>query len=137
MMIVSNALGVTDWAAGTHDVRFKVNGASADITLNEIHVCRVNAACANQESLGSATSLADLCDTAPQVKQHDVTCSATTALDTDKLAYIFTFTCAHEHADKGIAVLNDQPIVTPIEEAEGGVLIIPVAMNTYRQQRTA
>jgi hypothetical protein len=120
LLFVSTAIGETTWASGTHTVRLNVTTAAAsnDLTLEEIHVCRVNASCSNVESLGSLTAINQAMDSTG-VKTHNVTgVSASSANPstptTDKLAYVLVFSNAHMHAARGITYTPDQTINTPI-----------------------
>ena len=49
------AAGVA-WNSGTWTVRLNCNAANMNLTLDSVHLCRVNSSCTNQASIGSATS---------------------------------------------------------------------------------
>lgn len=119
-LFVSPALGVTVWASGTHTFRYNVTTAGANCLLLEVHVCRVNSSCVNQETLGSITGLTeDLAATG--VKTVSITgVSGTTALTTDKLAYVLVMGNSHGHNNRTHNYTPNQIINTPIDDGVGG-----------------
>lgn len=117
MQLVSDALGVTLWEGGNYTVRVNVTTSDMNITLEEVHLCRVNSSCTNQEDLGGSTGLAIDCGTTG-VKTITVEGALTsTASATDHLAVVLVFTNSFSMSSKSIGITPNQIIDTPIEQA--------------------
>lgn len=79
------------WDAGTWTIRFNVTTANMNLTVTEIHLCRVSSTCVNQASLGSATGLSISLGTTG-VKSQDISGSAATPGAGDIVLVVFVIT---------------------------------------------
>lgn len=116
VMFESPAVGQTTWQAGTYTVRLNVTTAVANLSLIEIHVCRVNSSCVSQETVGSSVGLGISMGTTG-VKNVDVIGSEQSASATDRIYIVFIFQ-AINHTSPTFGFTPDQNIDTPIEEAQ-------------------
>lgn len=72
------------WNGGDWTIRFEITAANMNITITEIHICRLNSSNVNQATMGSATGLSiSLGSTG--VKSQVVTTSAQTPSVGDKV----------------------------------------------------
>lgn len=80
-----------DGASGNWTVRIEITTGSHQLSIDEIHICRVNSSCVNQETLASSVAIARLIATA-QVETFTVNqgSNATFAVG-DKAVVIFAF----------------------------------------------
>lgn len=80
-----------DGASGTWITRLNITSSNHQITLDEIHICRVNSSYVNQETLGSSVGIAaNLGSTG--VQTHNVTQSSSTTISAgDKIIVIYAF----------------------------------------------
>jgi len=131
LLVVSNAIGQTTWASGTHTFRITVGTAAGNMTLTEVHVFRVNASCVHQEDLGSInlTTPEDMTSIGEKTISITGVSAATSPAATDKLAYVCVFTNAHAHADRTLVFTNASIITTPIEGVTIGELSGTVAIT--------
>lgn len=80
-----------DGASGTWITRLSVTTGNHQLTLDEIHICRVNSSYVNQETLGSLVAIGDNLSSA-SVRTHNVTqSSSTTVVAGDKIIVIYAF----------------------------------------------
>jgi hypothetical protein len=103
------------WDAGTWTVRFNVSTANMNITWDAVYLCRVNSACANQESLGSATGLGISCGTTG-VKSTTVSGSGTTPGAGDEVYVVCSFANGAMSL-QSFSVTPDQLISSPFSVA--------------------
>jgi len=76
-------------ASGTLTIRLNLTTKRGGLTWEEVHVCRINSSCVNQETIGSSTALAiDLGTTG--VKSTTVSGSAITFAAGDKVMVIIS-----------------------------------------------
>ncbi len=81
-----------DGASGDWTTRISITTSNHHIQLNEVHICRINSSCTNQETLGSTTGLTTALGTA-QVESVTVTqSSGTTITAGDKIMVVYAFT---------------------------------------------
>ncbi len=101
-----------DGASGDWETRLNITTSNHQITLDEIHICRVNSSYVNQETLGSLTGIgAGLGSTG--VQAHTVTQgSGTTIAAGDKIIIIYAFDNAQSMAN-AIGYTPDQIIDAP------------------------
>ena len=104
---------VAAWAAGTYAVTVNVTTANMNLTLTEIHLCRVSSACGAVSTIGSLTGIARGLGSTGSVT-HNVTGAADTNGSTDKLMVLMVFSNA---AMSGQSANAEVTIATPIEEA--------------------
>lgn len=118
--IISGALGVTTWAGGTHTFRINITSTASNLTLEEIHVCRVNSGCTSVEDLGSLVGLGRNMGTT-QVETFSITgvAAATSPASSDKLGYVCIFTNGQMVQPRTFEWTNDQIIDTPIDDGSG------------------
>lgn len=109
----------TSLDAGDLTTRLNITTAQGDLTLEEIYVCRLSAACASQETLGSVTGLG-LDISAGGVFSQVVTLAAASAHDPGDSVYVaHVFANAHNHTTRSVAITPDQLISTPWSAAAG------------------
>ena len=79
------------WLAGTWTWRYEVSGANMNISLEEVHICRVNSSNVNQQTIGSATGLG-VGFGATGVLSGNITGVASTPAVGDYVAIVLVFT---------------------------------------------
>lgn len=101
-----------DGAAGNWTTRLNITTGNHQLTLDEIHICRVNSSYVNQETLGSLTGIgANLSGTG--VQSHTVNqASSTTITAGDKIIIIYAFDNAQSMANS-FGYTPDQITVAP------------------------
>ena len=123
---ISDAIGVTSWDSGTYTWRLNITTTSATVTLEEVHVCRLNSSLVSQESLGSSTGLGQSLGSSGVISGN-VTGSAATASASDVVAFIYVFSNSHSHGgDDPVGITPNQVLNTPI------VAATPVTVNFRR-----
>jgi hypothetical protein len=108
---------VATWASGTYGVTVDVTVANMNLTLDEIHLCRVNSSCAAVSTIGSLTGIARNLGTTGAVT-HNVTGSSDTHGSTDKLMVLLV--CTNGAMSNQAATLQTT-IATPIEDVVAAV----------------
>ena len=109
-------LGVTDWAAGDYIIRINITTTTSSILWADSYVCRVNTSCVSQETLGSLTNQGITLSFTGETAMT-ISCSATTALATDRLAFVLAMSNSHEHGgDDAFGYTPDAIITTPIDD---------------------
>ncbi len=113
--------GDTGWTtgAGTWVVRVNVSSGNAVIRLMEIHICRVNSSCANQETIGSLTGLNQATNVA-QPMSNNVSGSAVTLAAGDRIMVIVGFDNTADHGNQAIGVTPSVNIDTPWDDGVAG-----------------
>lgn len=121
---ISGEIGETTWASGTYTWRLNITTTSAFITLQEVHICRLNTAEVSQESLGSVTGLGQSLGSSGVIS-GGISCSAgSSPLATDKIAVIYVFSNSSEHGgDDAFGHTPNQLINTPIEASDTALVI--------------
>ena len=107
------------WAAGNWTVRVNLTGGNADVTLEEVHICRVNSSCVNQETLGSNTGLG-LSTTGGQQNVVVNQPSAASPSAGDKIIIVLVFTNAATMGNQKTQLTHDQLITSPYVAAGAG-----------------
>jgi hypothetical protein len=108
---------VAAWASGTYGVTVDITVANMNLTLNEIHLCRVNSSCAAVATIGSLTGIARNLGTTGAVT-HNVTGSSDTHNSTDKLMVLLVITNGAMSAQSATVQTT---IATPIEDVVAAV----------------
>ncbi len=104
--------GTTGWPGGTYTVRLNVTSGNANLELDAIYICRLNASNISQGTVGSATSLAINLGT-PGVVSVNVTGSAQAAAATDTRYFVLGFKSLNTGNPQSITIKLDQRIDTP------------------------
>lgn len=118
----------TSWDAGTWTVRFNVVTSNMNLTITEIHICRVNSSCANQATIGSATGLS-IALSSTGVKSQNVTGVAQTPGVGDRVLIVFVGSngaMSSQSAD----IIPDQNIDSPFTEGNKTVTPTTAALTT-------
>lgn len=106
----------TAWNAGTWTVRLNNGTSEPDSTWDSVHICRVNSACTNQETVGSTTGLGiSLGSTG--VKTATVAGAAQSPATGDKIQIICIFSTVSGNNDFPNVIPNqdiDTPLVGPV-----------------------
>lgn len=110
------APAIAAWAGGTYGVTFDVTSANMNLTLNEIHLCRVDSSCGAIATIGSLTGIARGLGSTGAVT-HNVTGSADTHGSTDILVVVFVFTNGAMSSQSVTAAVT---IATPIDDGVAG-----------------
>lgn len=125
----SEAIGLTRWEAGVWFGRLNITSGNANVTLEEVHACRVNSSGVSQGSIwqltGLGTSLAS-----PKVIRTRIVGSEQVASATDRVYIVFVFTNS-DGAPQDVGITPDQEIITPIVDRR------VVRMGHHRYEREA
>lgn len=121
--------GLTSWAAGDWTVDLNIVVGNSNITLEEVHICRLNSSSVSQASVGSNTGLGITCTAG--VKSVTVTGSSQSASGSDMFLVVWIFTNSLG-GNQSFQFDRDQDILMP--EAAGGI-VIPTMMHSYRQRK--
>lgn len=114
LQMTSGAVGSTAWNSGTYTWRLNVTTTSNAVTLEEVYVCRVNASNVSQEIIGSVVGLGQSLGQSGVISGN-ISGSAATALNTDRLQFIFIFSNSSTHGgDDSVGITPDQTMNTPI-----------------------
>lgn len=108
------------WDAGTWTVRVNVTTANMNVTIEEVHICRLNSSEVNQAKIGSATGLAINCGTVG-VKSINVTGVAQTPVAGDIVLVQIVCTNAQSMSLQSIGVTPSEIISSPFTAAAVGV----------------
>lgn len=111
----------TAWTtgAGTWTMRINHTTGDADVFLQEIWICRFNSACANQETIGSLTSINQATNVAQPVS-HSVSGSAVTLASGDRVFIILGYDNTAAHGNHAIGITPNQNIDTPWDDGVSG-----------------
>lgn len=114
----------TGWitGAGTWTIRVFHSTGDGDIRLAEVHICRVNSSCVNQETIGSTTGLTRA-TTASQPIVVSVTGSAVTLAAGDRILIIIAYKNSAAHGNHAIGVTPNRNHDTPWDD--GVVIDLP------------
>lgn len=116
--------------SGNWTVRINHTTGDANILGREVHICRVNSGCTNQETLGSLTGQAF--DTATGTWTATVNQAANTTITADdRVVIIVAYENNAAHGNNSIAVTPNQNIDCPWT-VPAGAAIIKHAMHHYR-----
>lgn len=111
--------------SGTWTTRLNITTANMNLTITEIHVCRANSSCTNQESIGSATGLSiSLGSTG--VKSQNVTGGAVTLAADDLVTVVYVISNG-AMTDQTFQYTPNQNIDSPFTTA-----VFTPAANKYR-----
>lgn len=133
-MELGNAVDIDayDGGAGNWTIRINITTSNHQISLDEIHICRVNSGYVNQETLGSLTGIGENWGSTGTMVHTVNQGSGTTITAGDKIIIIFAI-------DNANAMTQDFAY-TPsvIIDAPGSFPSVGVApqMMYYKQQRT-
>lgn len=105
--------------AGTWTVRINHASGDADVFLQEIWICRFNSSCANQETIGSLTSINQATNVAQPVS-HSVSGSAVTLASGDRVFIICGYDNTAAHGNHAIGITPNQNIDTPWDDGVAG-----------------
>lgn len=97
--------------ADTATIPINFTTGDMDVTLESVHICRVNSSCANQETIGSSSGLG--LSTTAGVQSPTVSCSAVTFAAGDKPIIILGFSEAAGHSAGTIGITPDQTMTLP------------------------
>jgi len=124
MAFVSNAIGETTWDSGDYITRANLTTGVGNTSLEEIHVCRINTSCTNEESLGSIGDYGGagglgISVNSTGVIERTISCVAggtggASVATTDKIAIVYVFINTHAHASRTPYFTPDQIVETPI-----------------------
>lgn len=97
-------------------------------TLNEIHLCRLNSGCTNQNSLGSVTGLSTALGSTGLLTQNLSVASAQTVTPGDVLLFVFVCTNASSMSawSLGLGFNPETSIVIAMSQATGKVTALPM-----------
>ena len=108
-----------DGAAGNWTVRINHTTGNSNILGREVHVCRVNVSCLNQETLGSLTSQAF--DTSTGIWTATVNqASSTTISVNDRVFIVVGYENTGIHGNSSIGVTPNQIINSPWDDGVTG-----------------
>lgn len=124
---IANEPGVTTWQAGTWITRLNVTTGQIAVTLEEVHICRVNSACVNQASVGSELLLG-VNLSLPTIVTVNIDGSVQAAAVDDQIYIVWVFTNTAE-IDRNIGITPDQTIDTPIDIA--GAVLVPRPIHRH------
>ena len=114
-----------DGASGNWTVRLNITTANHQLSVDEIHICRINSSCTNQETLASSTAIARALGTA-QEESFTVNQSAGTTITAgDKIMVIFAIDNA-QSMPQAFGYTPDS-IITGPGTITGAGLGIPIA----------
>ena len=102
----------TSWDAGDYTVRMNVTTANMNLTISSIYLCRVDSACTNQATIGSATGLSISLASTGVVSQV-VTGSAQTPSVGDFILIVLGLTNGAMSSQQ-VVFTQDQNIDTPL-----------------------
>jgi hypothetical protein len=110
----SGPIVVQIWPAGVWSVPLDITAGNADISLDEVYVCRVNSAGVSQATIASRTGISRALTstgviTVDLFQENDETASAT-----DRVYIVFVLTNADAGATQAITITPGQTILTPI-----------------------
>jgi hypothetical protein len=104
------------WGVGNYVVRLNITAGNANLTLEDVYVCRVNSACVSQATIGSSlTNAISLSTTGVKTVTVSGAAQAGAAVG-DIVQIILTFSNTNAGV-QGFTFLPDQLIDTPITPA--------------------
>ena len=104
------------WGAGDYVIRLNITTANSNATWIATFVCRINAVCASQETIGSLTGQSTSLGSTG-VKTHTVSGSAVTPADNDKVYCVLVVDFAADMGNVSFNFTPDQLVDTPIVAA--------------------
>ena len=110
----ANSPGKVHWNKGDWVFRINVTTAQANVTLEEVYVCRVNSTGTNQETVASDTGLGISC-ASTGVKSVTLTQSSDVIAAASDRIYIVPVWSKSTAGNVNLGVTMDQEIDTPIE----------------------
>ncbi len=132
-MELGNAVDIDayDGLSGNWETRLNITTSNHQLTLDEIHICRVNSSYVNQETLGSSVGIgANLGSTG--VQSHTVNQGSNTTITAgDKIIIIYAFDNA-QSMPQSLGYTPDQIIDAPGSFPSTGVA---AHMIHYKKQR--
>lgn len=108
-----------DGAAGNWTVRINHTTGDASVLGREVHVCRSNSVCENQETLGSLTSQAFDTSTGVWIATVNQASSTTISAD-DRVFIVVAYENTAAHGNHSIGVTPDQIINSPWDDGVTG-----------------
>lgn len=99
------------WGSGTWVVPINFSNGDMNVTLQEVHVCRVNSSCTNQESLGSTTGIGYATNGGETTV--NVTGSSTTPTAGDRVLIVVAFSSNSSHSDNIVEITRNRTITCP------------------------
>jgi plastocyanin len=100
------------WNSGTWMFRVKLKDATTNLSWTQVHICRVNASCTNQATIGSNTGVGANLTGTDTVYTATVSGSAQTPSAGDKVIIVLSFTNA-DTVTHNVTLTPDQLIDTP------------------------
>lgn len=97
--------------ADTATIPINFTTGKSTVTLESVHICRVNSSCVNQETIGSSSGLA--LSTTAGVQSPTVSCSAVTFAGGDKVIIILGFSENAGDPSAIIGITPDQTMILP------------------------
>jgi hypothetical protein len=119
-----------NWNAGTYTWRLNVTGSNMNITLTEVHICRISSGGTNLATVGSATGLGISCSSTG-VKSGTVTGTAQSHNPGDNIIFLFVFSNG-SMSQQTLNITPDQIQNTPIDAAPTTILTADSG-SYYRQ----
>ena len=107
--IILAASTTSDTDTATIPINF--TSGDMDVTLESVHICRVNSSCSNQETIGSSSSLG--LATNAGLQSPTVSCSAVTFAAGDKVIIVLGFSEAAGHSAGTVGITPDQTMTLP------------------------
>lgn len=133
-MELGNAVSIDtyDGLSGNWTWRINITTSNHQVTLDEVHICRVNSSYVNQETLGSSVGIAANIG-ATGVQSGTINQGSNTTITAgDKIIIIFAFDNA-QAMTQDFGFTPDQIITAPGSFPSTGAM--PMAMISYKQQR--
>ena len=108
-----------DWDSGDWTIPINFTNGHMDITLDQVHICRVNSGCTNQESLGSETGIGF--NTANGLTTRTISGSAVASPSAgDRVAIVIVFDKSSSHSARSFDITPNQTITAPFNRAATG-----------------
>lgn len=102
------------WNGGTWQIPLNFSSGNMNITLEEIHICRVNSSCVNQETIGSSTGIGY--NTFDGLNTFNVTGSAQTPDSGDRVIILCLTTNADSMMAQSVGITPSETINTPFDD---------------------
>lgn len=103
------------WAAGSYAMRLNISQGNGNVRWDELWICRVNAACAVQQTIASQIGM-DIVLTGVGVVEASIAGVVVAApLSTDKIYCVLGLSNLDEYSAQSIRFISDQLFDTPLE----------------------